>query len=60
MARRTRQVPQDVRNKIAASLKGRQISDETRQRMSDAQRAAWARVPQNINNDEKETTEIQR
>lgn len=42
---RTRKVPQHVKDKISAALKGRYVSDATRKKMSDAQKKAWARVP---------------
>lgn len=45
MARTNREVPQNVRDKISAALMGRKVSDETREKMSASQRAAWARVP---------------
>lgn len=43
--RQTRQMPQAVRDKISAKLKGRKLSDTTKQRISDGQRKAWAQIP---------------
>ncbi len=43
--RQSRQMPQEVRDKIAAKLKGRKLSDETKRRISDGQRKAWAQIP---------------
>lgn len=43
--RQSRQMPQEVRDKIAAKLKGRKLSDETKKRISDGQRKAWAQIP---------------
>lgn len=66
----TREVPQVTRNKISASLTGRKLSDETRKKIADGQRRAWAKIPKqqttdtlwgknnNVNNkndEEKET-----
>ena len=47
--RMTREVPQYVRDKISQKLTGRKLSDETRQKISDAQKAVWAKVPKTIN-----------
>ena len=49
MTRLSRNVPQYVRDKISQKLTGRKLSDETRQKMSDAQKALWSKVPKNIN-----------
>lgn len=43
--RQTREMPQYVRDKIAAKLRGRKLSDETKRRISDGQRKAWAQIP---------------
>lgn len=43
--RQTREMPQYVRDKIAAKLRGRKLSDETKRRISDGQRRAWAQIP---------------
>lgn len=44
--RQTRQMPQYVKDKISASLTGRKLSDETKRRISDGQKRAWAMIPQ--------------
>lgn len=46
--KRTRQVPQNVRDKISATLKGRQLTTAHKQAISQGQRAAWARVPKTM------------
>lgn len=43
--RQTREMPQYVRDKIAAKLRGRKLSDETKRRISDGQKRAWAQIP---------------
>ncbi len=43
--RKTREMPQEVRAKIAAKLRGRKLSDETKKRISNGQRKAWAQIP---------------
>ena len=43
--RKTREMPQWVKDKISAKLKGRTLSDETKQKISDGQKAAWAKIP---------------
>lgn len=43
--RQTREVSQEVRAKISASLKGRTVTPETRKKISDGQKRAWARIP---------------
>lgn len=43
--RQSRQMPQAVRDKIAAKLKGRKLSQETKKRISDGQKRAWAQIP---------------
>ena len=43
--RQSRQMPQAVRDKIAAKLKGRKLSPETKKRISDGQKRAWAQIP---------------
>ena len=55
--RMTREVPQYVRDKISQKLTGRKLSDETRQKISDAQKAVWAKVPKNTNLDNKDEEE---
>ena len=39
-------MPQYVKDKISAKLTGRKLSDETKKRISDGQRRAWAQIPQ--------------
>ncbi|CCY65768.1 uncharacterized protein BN467_02405 [Prevotella sp. CAG:1124] len=43
--RQTRQMPQATRDKIAAAMRGRKLSPETKKRISDGQRRAWAQIP---------------
>lgn len=43
--RQSRQMPQYVKDKISASLTGRKLSPETKKRISDGQRKAWAMIP---------------
>lgn len=43
--RQTRQMPQYVKDKISAKLRGRKLSDTTKQRISDGQKRAWAQIP---------------
>lgn len=43
--RQTREMPQATKDKISAKLKGRKLSDETKRRISDGQRKAWAQIP---------------
>ena len=43
--RQTRQMPQATRDKIAAAMRGRKLSPETKKRISDGQRKAWAQIP---------------
>ena len=45
---RTRKVPQHVKDKISAALKGRYVSDATRKKMSDAQKKAWELIVPNL------------
>ena len=44
--RQSREMPQYVKDKISAKLTGRKLSDETKKRISDGQRRAWAQIPQ--------------
>lgn len=44
--RQSREMPQVVKDKISAKLTGRKLSDETKKRISDGQRRAWAQIPQ--------------
>ena len=43
-----RVMPQDVRDKISSSLTGRKLSDETKERISQGVKKAWARVPKTV------------
>lgn len=43
--RKTREMPQHVKDKISASLRGRTLSDETKKKISDGQKEAWAKIP---------------
>lgn len=43
--RQTREMPQYVKDKIAATMRGRKLSDETKKRISNSQRKAWAQIP---------------
>lgn len=43
--RQSREMPQYVKDKISASLTGRKLSPETKKRISDGQRKAWAQIP---------------
>lgn len=43
--RQTREMPQATKDKIAAKMRGRKLSDETKKRISDGQRKAWAQIP---------------
>lgn len=42
--RQTREMPQATKDKIAAKMRGRKLSDETRKRISNGQRKAWAQI----------------
>lgn len=44
--RTSRQMPQEVRDKISAALQGHRHSAETRQKISQGQIKAWAQIPQ--------------
>lgn len=67
--RQSREMPQYVKDKISAKLTGRKLSDETKKRISDGQRRAWAQIPQKQdasalwatsqdNNDNKDNDEL--
>lgn len=43
--RKTREMPQYVKDKISAKLTGRKLSDETKKKISDGQKEAWAKIP---------------
>lgn len=38
-------MPQYVKDKISAKLTGRKLSDETKKKISDGQKEAWAKIP---------------
>ena len=44
--RTSREMSQSVKDKISSRLKGRKLSDETKKKISDGQRRAWAMIPQ--------------
>lgn len=44
--RTSREVSDQTRQKISQALTGRKHSLETRQKISNGQKAAWARIPQ--------------
>lgn len=46
--RQYREMPQAVKDKISAAMKGRKLSDATKQRISDGQRRAWAQIPKKL------------
>lgn len=65
--RQSREMPQVVKDKIAAKLRGRKLSDETKKRIADGQRRAWAQIPQKQdastlwstdNNNDKDNNEL--
>lgn len=43
--RQTREMPQYVKDKIAAKMKGRVHSQETKNKISQGQKNAWAKIP---------------
>lgn len=43
--RTSRQMPQEVRDKISAALQGHRHSAETRQKISQGQKKAWSQIP---------------
>lgn len=43
--RKTREMPQYVKDKISAKLMGRKLSDETKEKISQGQKKAWAKIP---------------
>ena len=43
--RTSRQMPQYVKDKIAATMKGRKLSQETKNKISIGQKNAWAKIP---------------
>ena len=47
MKRTERQMPQEIKNKISATMKAKQIrhSNEWNQKISQGQKKAWAKIP---------------
>lgn len=43
--RTSRQMPQEVRDKISAALQGHRHSEETKAKISQGQIKAWAKIP---------------
>lgn len=43
--RQTREMPQATKDKIAAKMRGRKLSDTTKKRISDSLKKAWAQIP---------------
>ena len=43
--RTTRAMPQHVKDKISMKMRGRTLSDATKRKISQGQKAAWARIP---------------
>lgn len=43
--RTSRQMPQEVREKISAALQGHRHSEETKRKISQGQIKAWAQIP---------------
>lgn len=43
--RTSREMPQYVKDKISATLTGRKLSQETKNKISIGQKNAWARIP---------------
>lgn len=50
MAKYSRTMPQAQKDKISASLRGRKMSDETKKKIGDKVRQAWASVPKTTGN----------
>lgn len=46
MANYTRQMSQTTKNKISRKMLGRKLSNQTKQKISNAIKKAWASVPQ--------------
>lgn len=44
-------MPQATRDKIAASMKGRKLSQETKNKISDSQKKAWSMIPRTLKSD---------
>lgn len=43
--RTSRQMPQYVKDKISAKMTGRKLSQETKNKISQGQKNAWAKIP---------------
>lgn len=43
-----RKMPQVTKDKISNSLQGRKLSDETKERISQGVKKAWAKVPKTV------------
>lgn len=43
--RTSREMPQATKDKIAATLRGRKLSQETKNKISIGQKKAWAKIP---------------
>lgn len=43
-----RRMPQCTKEKISAKLSGRKLSDETKQKISNGMKNAWAKVPKTV------------
>lgn len=56
--RKTREMPQYVKDKISAKLTGRKLSDETKKKISDGQKEAWAKIPKKTDWNEPLNTPI--
>ena len=68
--RTSREMPQYVKDKIAATLRGRKLSQETKNKISIGQKNAWAKIPhvqpneqpfgyiETSNNNTNQTTDI--
>lgn len=50
----TREMPQEVKEKISAKMQGRRLSPETKKKIADGQRKAWARIPYNSETNKEE------
>ena len=49
--RKFRAMPQQTKQKISSSLTGRKHSEETKRKISDGQKRAWAQIPYKITNE---------
>lgn len=43
--RTSREMPQSTKDKIAATMRGRKLSQETKNKISIGQKNAWAKIP---------------